>query len=69
VQPAEIQKQDMECSKVLKLDMELPWAELVEILEQDMELPHGEEEEEEEVVVVVEIREVQAFNLNLAMEL
>jgi len=68
VQPAEIQKQDMECSKVLKLDMELPWAELVEILEQDMELPYGEEEEEEEVVVV-EIREVQAFNLKLAMEL
>jgi hypothetical protein len=67
VQPAEIQKQDMECSKVLKLDMELPWAELVEILEQDMELPYGEEEEEE--VMVVEIREVQAFNLNLAMEL
>jgi hypothetical protein len=58
----------MECSKVLKLDMELPWAELVEILEQDMELPYGEEEEEV-VVVVVEIREVQAFNLNLAMEL
>jgi hypothetical protein len=57
----------MECSKVLKLDMELPWAELVEILEQDMELPYGEEEEEE--VMVVEIREVQAFNLNLAMEL
>ncbi len=66
MQPTEIQKQDMECSKVLKLDMELPWAELVEILEQDMELPYGEEEEEE---VVVEIREVQAFNLNLAMEL
>jgi hypothetical protein len=39
----------MECSKVLKLDMELPYG--------------------EEVVVVVEIREVQAFNLNLAMEL
>jgi hypothetical protein len=31
-----------------------------------MELPYGEEEEE---VMVVEIREVQAFNLNLAMEL
>jgi hypothetical protein len=60
----------MECSKVLKLDMELPWAELVEILEQDMELPYGEEEEEEEEeVVMVEIREVQTFSLNLAMEL
>jgi hypothetical protein len=57
----------MECSKVLKLDMELLWGEVVEILEQDMELPYGEEEEEE--VVVVEIREVQASNLNLAMEL
>jgi hypothetical protein len=43
----------MECSKVLKLDMELPYG----------------EEEEEVVVAVVEIREVQAFNLNLAMEL